>query len=693
MRKENVLLEIGLEEMPAMFVTEASEQLRSKIIEWFRDREIDFESIEAYSTPRRLAVLISEVAYKQADREEEARGPAKSIAIDENGEWTKAANGFAKGQGVTADNLVVKELKGKEYVFARKFLKGQDTPKLLPELKDLITSMTFPKSMRWGSNNLRFVRPIRWLLALFGDEVIPMNIAGVQSGRLSYGHRFLGDKTAFKTASDYSEFLLGQFVIADPEARKNAIRQQISALAEEEGWIIPIEDDLLEEVNNLVEYPTALQGTFAEKYLKLPKEVLLTSMREHQRYFPVEDEHGELRPYFVTVRNGDHNHLDKVVRGNEKVLNARLSDASFFYDEDKKLSISDAIQRLNHVVFQEKLGTMAAKIGRIGELSESLSKALQMDEIVKNAVMRAAEICKFDLVTHMVNEFSELQGIMGEKYARLSGEKETVAKAVSEHYRPRFKEDSLPESDVGAIVSVADKLDTIVGCFVVGLLPSGSQDPYGLRRNASGVAKILVDRKWHLKLETLIDFSLDIYDEKSFVSEERSTVKKQIIDFFLTRLKTIFQDNNISYDVIDAVLTDSLGHLDYVFARTELLNEKRQDPEFKSLVEALSRVTNIAEKANETLTKVDPNLFEEGVETRLYEISKIVGHQVEEAALMNQPSLALQGLQDLETPIHEYFDRIMVMADEEQLRQNRLAQMRDLAVMIRSFANFNALVL
>ncbi|HET7657951.1 MAG TPA: glycine--tRNA ligase subunit beta [Bacillales bacterium] len=693
MLNENLLLEIGLEEMPAPFVTDATEQFRSKIVEWFRDRQIDFQSVEAYSTPRRLAVFVTEVAEKQADRTEEARGPAKNIAVDKEGNWSKAAQGFAKGQGVSVEDLIVKEMKGKEYVFAKKFLKGQSTSALLPELKELITSMSFPKSMRWGSNNLRFIRPIRWLLAMYGDEVIPMTITGVRSGRLTYGHRFLGDKVAFKSASEYPESLLGQFVIADPVERKNAIRQQLATLAEEEGWVIPIDEDLLEEVNNLVEYPTALYGKFDEKYLELPKEVLMTSMREHQRYFPVEDQNGELKPYFVTVRNGDHNNLDKVARGNEKVLNARLSDASFFYEEDRKQPISSSLERLEHIVFQETLGTLADKVDRIQGLSEKITRVLQADDSTSRSVKRAAEICKFDLVTHMVNEFSELQGVMGEKYARLAGEEEAVAKAVSEHYRPRFKGDPLPAGEVGAIVAVADKLDTIAGCFVIGLIPSGSQDPYALRRNASGIARILIDRRWHVPLESLVELSLDIYEEKGFLGDKKTEVAEQIVEFFRTRLKTLLQENDISYDVIDAVLSDKIAYLDYVFARSELLNEKRTDADFKPLVEALSRVTNIAGKADLTETKVDPELFVEDVEKQLYEAAVKVSQQVSEAALISQPMLAYQGFQELEGPIHAYFDNIMVMAEDDQIRRNRLNQMKDLAETIRSFANFNALVL
>lgn len=687
MSKENLLIEIGLEEMPAPFVTDAMEQFKSRAIDWFNGKQIAFDTVDAYSTPRRLSLFITGVADKQDDREEEARGPAKNIAVDDEGNWSKAAQGFARGQGVSVKHLYIQDVKGKEYVFAKKFLEGRRTIELLPEFKQLITSMSFPKSMRWGDHHLRFIRPIRWLLALFGEDVVPFSITGVKSGRLTYGHRFLGDKAAFKSAAEYKETLLGQFVIADPHERKEAVRQQLQTLAEDEGWKIPIDEDLLEEVNNLVEYPTALYGSFDEEFLQLPKEVLLTSMREHQRYFPVEDEKGDLLPHFVTVRNGDHKHLANVARGNEKVLRARLSDAVFFYKEDQKLTISEALSRLDHIVFQEALGTMGEKVKRVQKLSKTIVEKLELDQTTMKNVDRAAEICKFDLVTHMVDEFSELQGVMGEKYARLAGEDESVAVAVKEHYQPRFKGDDLPESVVGAVVAVADKLDTIVGCFTVGLIPSGSQDPYALRRNALGIVQIVSERDWNLTLEELIEASLQVYRNQD------DQISRSLADFFRTRIKTLMQEQNISYDVVDAVLADNIGNLDYLFARAAFLEKKRAEPEFKPLVEALSRVTNIASKADVQDLEVDTSLFEDEKERDLYEAGKQAIQQVAEGEKTRNPEVAYQALGQLQEPIHRYFDGIMVMAEDEILRQNRLKQMKILSDMIRSFADFNAIVL
>lgn len=693
MNKENLLIEIGLEEMPAPFVTDSMNQFKEKTMDWLNEKQIAFEAIEALSTPRRLTVYAKGVADKQADREEEARGPAKKIAIDEDGNWSKAARGFARGQGVSVEDLYIKQVKGKDYVFANKFVKGERTRNLLTEFQQIITSMSFPKSMRWGSNDLRFIRPIRWLVALYGDDVVPFEITGVRTGRLTYGHRFLSGQTAIKSPEVYKDTLLGQFVIADPEERKQAIRDQLATLAEDKGWHIPIDEDLLEEVNNLVEYPTALYGSFDEKFLGLPKEVLITSMREHQRYFPVENDKEELLPHFVTVRNGDHEHLANVAKGNEKVLRARLSDADFFYKEDQKMTIDEALSRLDHIVFQESLGTMGDKTRRIRKLSKTIAKAVHVVEKKMKEIDRAAKICKFDLVTHMVDEFSELQGVIGEKYARLAGEPEDVAKAVNEHYWPRFKGDRLPETDIGSIVGIADKLDTIVGCFVLGLTPSGSQDPYALRRGALGIVQILFYHGWDIPIETLLGEALNIYEKAELMKQDRAIVMGQLQDFFSSRVKTVLQERDIPYDVIDAVQTEEINSIDYLVARAELLTEKKTDTEFKPLVEALSRVTNIARKTDFHDTNVDPSLFTEDQERELHNAAMKVEKHVRDAANEKEPLQAYQALFSLREPINQYFDHVMVMAKDERLRNNRLKQMNVLSQVIRSFADFNAIVL
>ncbi len=437
MSKQDLLLEIGLEEMPARFLNDSMVQLGEKLTGWLKEKNITHGEVKLFNTPRRLAVFVKDVAEKQDDIKEEAKGPAKKIALDADGNWTKAAIGFSKGQGADVKDLYIKEVKGTEYVFVQKFQAGQETKSLLPELSGLVTSLHFPKNMRWGNEDLRYIRPIKWIVALYGQDVIPFSITNVESGRTTQGHRFLGHEVSIELPSAYEEQLKEQHVIADPNARKQMIQSQLEAMAAENNWSIPVDEDLLDEVNHLVEYPTALYGSFESEFLSIPEEVLVTTMKEHQRYFPVKDKNGELLPHFITVRNGNSHAIENVARGNEKVLRARLSDASFFYKEDQKLNIDANVKKLENIVFHEELGSLADKVRRVTSIAEKLAGRLQADEDTLKHVKRAAEISKFDLVTHMIYEFPELQGIMGEKYARMLGEDEAVAAAVNEHYMPR----------------------------------------------------------------------------------------------------------------------------------------------------------------------------------------------------------------------------------------------------------------
>ncbi len=477
-----ILLEIGTEEMPARFVAEAAEQLKDKVSKWLTAQRIPYGEVMTFETPRRFTVLIKDVQEQQEDSNEELRGPARKIAVDEEGNWSKAALGFARGKSLSPDDLYLQEVGGVEYVFARKHEAGRPTVELLPELGNIITGLTFPKNMKWGSYELKFVRPIRWIVALYGTDIIPLEITGVKAGKETQGHRFLGQQTTIERPEDYARKLAEQYVLVEPEERKQRILSQIKELETARGWTVPLDEDLLDEVVHLVEYPTALFGSFEEEYLQIPRQVLVTSMREHQRYFPVENEQGELLPHFVTVRNGDDRDIEIVARGNEKVLRARLSDARFFYEEDQKMKIEEALQRLETVVFHEELGTIGDKIHRVQDTAMQIAQKIGTNAEDRKKLQRAAEISKFDLVSLMVYEFPELQGIMGERYARLLGEDEEVAKAIFEHYLPRFAGDILPETIAGALLSIADKLDTITGCFAIGIIPTGSQDPYALRR-------------------------------------------------------------------------------------------------------------------------------------------------------------------------------------------------------------------
>lgn len=688
---KDLLLEIGMEEIPSRFIRASVEQLADKTVKWLNDSRIGYESVAMYATPRRIAVLAKGVAEKQADLSEEAKGPAKKIALDDNGGWTKAALGFARSQGVQPEQLFFKEIGGIEYVHAAKSSVGAETAGLLADgLAAVVQSLTFPKNMRWGSCDMKFVRPIRWIVALFGEEVVPLSIAGVTAGRTTKGHRFLGRDANIARPAEYAETLRRQFVFADIAEREAIILNQIRRLAEEKGWSIPVKEDLLEEVLFLVEYPTVLFGTFNPEFLHIPQEVLITSMREHQRYFPVLDSAGKLLPYFVTVRNGNEASLDQVAKGNEKVLRARLSDARFFYEEDQKLPIEAALAKLETVVFHEELGTLGDKVRRIGKIARALTTVLQLNGETANHIERAAAICKFDLVTQMVYEFPELQGVMGEDYARKAGEPEPVARAVFEHYQPRFSGDAAPASIVGAVVSIADKLDTIAGCFSIGIVPTGSQDPYALRRQAAGIVSILLEHKLAVTLGDLFDIALRVHEEARQLKRSRDEIAKDLHDFFLLRVKNVLAEKEVRYDVSDAVTSAGIDDVNGVVRRADALTEAVKLPDFKTAVDSFNRVCNLAAKA--VGEDVRPERFAEAAEQALHAAWQDVHAAFERELAAGREAAALAALASLKQPITAFFDAVMVMADDEAIRNNRLALLKSIAKDIKRLADFAKLV-
>lgn len=689
MNKQDLLLEIGLEEMPARFVTGSIEQLTSKIENWLKEKKISFDSITHFSTPRRLAVIAYGVSTSQEDVEEEAKGPAKKIAVDHEGNWSKAAVGFTRGQGMSVEDIYFKEINGVEYAHVRKFTKGQATKEILPEIEHIITGLSFPKNMRWANETLKYIRPIKWLLAIYGTEIIPFTITNVSTSNLTNGHRFLGKEVKIGTPEEYVTKLLGEFVIANAEERKDAILSQISKLEEEQGWAIPVDEELLEEVTNLVEYPTALFGRFEEEFLELPEEVLITSMKEHQRYFPVKKKDGTLLPFFVTVRNGDHMHLETVAKGNEKVLRARLSDAAFFYREDQKMHISDALAKLASIVYHEEIGTLSEKVARVRSLTNQLAELLTFNEDDKKTADRAAEISKFDLVTHMVYEFPELQGFMGEKYARQKGESEDVAVAINEHYMPRNAEDSTPKSNSGALLALAEKLDTIVSFFAIGNIPSGSQDPYALRRQASGIVQILINKEWNVSLTDLLRLSILSIKEKGIGEKGEEELLLELVTFFKLRLKHYLQEQSIRYDIIDAVLEKNITALPTLVKKAFVLQTKKDASGFKETVEALSRVLTISSKAVEH-AEINESLFENQYEAALYNQYRGVKSALASSEASEEEFF--DKLASLQGAINDFFDHTMVMAENQALKNNRLALMSQLAELIISFANVKEIV-
>jgi glycyl-tRNA synthetase beta chain len=687
---KDLLLEIGLEEVPARFVRGAMDQLKEKTEKWLTESRLSFGEVKAYATPRRLTVLVSALADKQEDVTEEVKGPSRKIAYEENGDWSKPALGFARSQGVDPDSLFIREVANVEYVFAKKSSLGVQTASLLPEaLPTLVTSLTFPKNMRWGNYELRYVRPIRWLVALHGTEVVPFEITGVQSGNVTRGHRFLGSDTVVEEPGVYVERLRAQHVIVDVEERQKVILAGIRSLSEERGWNIAVKEDLLEEVLFLVETPTVLTGSFDPSFLEIPQEVLITSMREHQRYFPVFDGASRLQPNFVTVRNGDRLSLDVVSRGNEKVLRARLSDAKFFYEEDKKLVIQDALSKLGNIVYHEELGTVADKVRRIRVVADRISQHLRLDSSTLEDISRTADICKFDLVSQMVYEFPELQGIMGEDYARKAGERESVARGINEHYSPRNAGDKPAASLVGAIVGIADKIDTIAGCFSIGIIPTGSQDPYALRRQAAGIVNTLLAHELEIKLPDLFQIALDVHSERG-LKREAYDISKDMQEFFALRIKNVLSDLSIRYDVVDAVLGAGVKDVRRVVLRAQALQavvgSENGKAEFRPAVEAFNRVCNLAAKADSK--QVDANLFADPAEGILFEAWQAAHGEIVKANVQADLAEALSALSSLSVPITAFFEAVMVMAEDETLRRNRLAILALIADDVKQFADF-----
>ncbi|KGE18154.1 glycine--tRNA ligase subunit beta [Paenibacillus wynnii] len=688
---KDLLFEIGLEEIPARFIRAAMEQLQDRTSKWLEASRIAHSGVSAYATPRRLAVLVKDAAEKQEDISEEVKGPARKIALDAAGEWSKAALGFARSQGVTPEQFTFKELGGVEYIYATRNSVGVETASLLTEgLNGIVSAMTFPKNMRWGTHDFKFVRPIRWMVALFGTEVVDLEITGVKAGNVSRGHRFLGSVAVITEPSAYVESLRAQHVLVDVKEREQLILDQINKLAHEKDWTIAIKEDLLEEVLFLVETPTVLFGTFDPSFLHIPQDVLITSMREHQRYFPVLDSTGKLLPFFVTVRNGNDVSLDVIAKGNEKVLRARLSDAKFFYQEDQKLKIEDALAKLENIVYHEEMGSIGDKVRRIGQIADALSVKLGLAASTAAEVSRTAEICKFDLVTQMVYEFPELQGTMGEDYARKAGESDTVAKAIFEHYQPRFAGEAVPASEAGYVVSIADKIDTIVGCFSIGIIPTGSQDPYALRRQAAGIVQIVLEHKLSISLQEIFEIAAQVHEKSRNMKHSGTELRINLYEFFGLRVKRLLSDN-VRYDVVDAVIAAGYDDVVAVVSRSRALNDAVQTQEdFKITVDSFNRVGNLAAKAQGG--SVDPTLLSDDAEVKLFETWQSLHAPYYEALSARNADEALRILSGLKDAVTGFFDSVMVMAEDEKVRSNRLALLAGIDADTKVFADFSKLV-
>ena len=709
---EKLLFEIGTEEIPAKFMPGILKQLQELAADKMQELRIPFENIKVYGTPRRMTFIAEGVAEAQADSTIEAKGPSAKIAFV-SGAPSKAAIGFARGQGIDVKDL---EVRG-EYVYAVKHLAGQPVVDLLPGLLlDILESLSFPKNMRWADYDFRFVRPIRWLVALFGEKVIPVEITGVKSGRYSMGHRFMQQsmKEAVETkgllsaainkvgnvvhsavmgmqgaveipnADAYVQALADNFVMVDQDARRELIRQQVTELAAVEGGIAEIDEDLLEEVNYLVEYPTALCGKFEEKFLSLPKEAIITPMREHQRYFPVVDEEGRLLNKFITVRNGGKEFLDVVAHGNERVLRARLSDAEFFFNEDRKLKLEDRLEKLKTVSFQEGLGNMYDKSERLAKLAEMVKFAINV-KVDDTNLKRTALLSKTDLVAGMVVEFTELQGVMGREYAKLDGEPAEVAEGIYEHYLPRFAGDELPKGTIGRIVGISDKMDNIVATFSRGLAPTGSQDPQAL-----GIINILISSNYHMPLIKILAGALYLLNIKP---EDTGKLIPQILEFFKLRLKNMMIEQGIRYDVVDAVFADERNDdLVDIYARCKALNAYVVLPEAEAVIQASIRVCNLCKKI-ETEVAISSALFADPAEQELHDVLIRLNKELIPDIVTYNYAGALKLAEQVVEPVNKFFDSVMVMDENVDIKNNRLALLEQAKEVTNAVGDLSCIVL
>lgn len=699
----DILLEIGTEELPAHAVPKLYRALRDKAAARLEELGLSHGEIHAMGTPRRLTLFVDDVAERQPDKTMERRGPAIATAFDADGNPTKAVMGFAKGAGTTPDKLIQRE----GYVYAEIHTVGKETKELLTTLfPELITTLPLPNTMRWRDLDFKFLRPIRWIVALCGGEVVPFEVAQVKSGRTSRGHRVLsnvegepfdpaGRQFDIREPRSYLEQCEEMKVIVCPERRQKMIQAEIDRVAADcldakgKPGKAQIEAGLLEEVNFLVEWPTALFGRIDEKYMTLPREAIVTPMRDHQRYFPVVAEDGTLLPYFITVRSGGDRSIDVVAHGNERVLRARLADAEFFFKEDREKKLEDYVEKLKTLNFQKGLGTMYDKSLRLEKLAAVVADAWGASEAEKTAACRAAKLAKADLVTAMVVEFTELEGTIGRSYAILDGEDPAVAEAIDEHYRPRQAGGQLPETAVGSIVSLADKIDTIVGTFSLGLIPTGSEDPFALRRQALGLVQTIVASKKRLKLKELVREAASLY---GLNEEKTAAVEKSFADFIRLRLEKVLADNGARYDIAAAAIdTDDCTA---TVLRAEALTDaiSRRPEEIAKLAEALGRAAKLSAKA-ENVSLPDRDLYEVQEEKNLHDTYEAVATGVAAALMNSSYKQAIEELAPLAPAIADYLDAVMVMTDDKKVRDNRLALLAAITGLARRVADWGQLVL
>ena len=684
--------------MPAQMILPAVEQLKSLVQKTCENHQLSFNELRTFSTPRRLAVQIQGLPEKQEDRSIELKGPPAAIAKDKDNHWTKAALGFAAKNGVEPAELQIREYEGKDYLFVQRIELGQPVPELLQaQLEQWISQLNFPKNMRWASYKMRFIRPIRWIVSLWNKTVVPLKLEMVEAGNETRGHRFLSSgKSLLKDAADYQEQLEKMNVMPDYEKRRESIVSQISKLEQEFGFVVELDEKLLTEVTNLLEWPTVLLGDFEEEFLELPSEVLVTSMAVHQRYFPVfskninQDSAPKLLPHFVTVRNGNSKGLDTVRRGNAKVLRARLSDARFFYLDDQKKSLEEFRQKAENVVFFQQRGTQGQRVQRISDLSVFIACRQELNEIQQKHVRRIAELSKFDLETQLVQEFPELQGLMGENYAMLKNEDAVVCRGIRQHYYPRNAKDFLPEDVESVPAALADKLDLLTTAFSLNMIPSGAADPYALRRTAQGITQLILGLRLPLDLHELISAAVRLLDDQQDLALDRTKLQNDLLDFLLQRQRWFLQERGIRYDLIDAVLKTS-AEIQSAQGKTarpvlaieqlsfaEYLGEHLETDMFKRSVEAIVRAANISSKyAGRIAEELNESALELKEEKAFLAALQPILNSDSQA--LWSPDNYLQQLRKIEPVVTRFFEDVMVMDEDPVKCGNRLWLCQQLA--------------
>ena len=687
---KSLLVEIGSEEIPAGYIEPALSALSQSLVSMLSNARIQCGNAQTFGTPRRLGVILTDVAEKQEEKTEEVMGPPENVVFNPDGTPKMAAEKFAEKLGLKVSEIRVKETKKGRYLCGDKKEAVSPTRTLLREIiPSVIGSLPFPKTMRWADGDVTFARPIQSLLAIFGGEVVPVSYGDVTSGNLTWGHRFLKPGAIEIRGAEFYESLLKEaFVIADIDQRKKAVKEEIEKAAASVSGTILSDEALVDIVKNLIEYPVAVVGSFDAHYLALPQEILITAMREHQKYFAVADGKGRLLPHFVVVNNTRARDMAVVTRGHEKVLRARLSDAQFFYQGDLQVPVAERVQKLEGVLFQAQLGTMLEKTNRIGYLSAFISDMARLDEELKKRLVRAAAICKADLVSQVVGEFPKLQGVMGRIYATVDNETPDVAQAIEEHYRPTYSGGALPETMTGAILAIADKIDTLCGCFYAGLIPTGASDPYALRRQTIGLIQIIREKELHFSLEGVIRKGVMLYVKTS--DEKTADVETRLVDFIRMRLSRLMEEEGFSKDVIASVVSVSIDNIPKTYERVRALENLKAMPDFDPIAVCFKRVVNIIRKTSlQESLMIDEDIFTEGVEKDLHAAFLKTRTEVNACVDQGDYEKALAEISTLREPVDAFFDGVMVMAEEQALRNNRLSLLKEISNLFGEIADFS----